>query len=306
MRRMENRIMSKMKKIICNTLAIASASACLGLATACETAHPEVEMTITFNGVDYPLEYELYRNIAPSTVNHFLWLVDNDYYNGLCVHNYSASTYKMYTGAYSVATEEDDEDGLTYKEYYTEIANFENYANFPVSVWQDDAKAKPLYTLAGEFDANGFTVENGAKKQSFGSLTMYYEDKDSKDKVYVPYRSEEKEGEMARREYKYNSATSQFYISLNSADVTNSKYCTFATLSEDSVDVLKDLQTAIAEYIEATYDVEEGESATSEFTTKHSVAVDMDDPYTGAKNSTKDFLVPNEPIVIKDITTKKY
>ncbi len=298
--------MSKMKKIICNTLAIVSASACLGLATACETAHPEVEMTITFNGVDYTLEYELYRNIAPSTVNHFLWLVDNDYYNGLCVHNYSTSTYKMYTGAYSVATAEDDEDGLTYKEYYTEIAKFENYADFPVSVWQDESKTKPMYTLAGEFDAAGFKVENGAKKQTFGSLTMYYEEKDCKDKIYVPYRSEDKEGEIARREYKYNSATSQFYISLNAAEVTNSKYCTFATLTEDSVEELKKLQTAIAEYIEATYDVEEGESAASEFTTERSVIVDQDDPYTGAKNKTKDFLVPNEPIVIKDITTKKY
>ena len=86
---MENEIMSKkmMKKIVCNTLAVLSASACLGLATACETAHPEVEMTIVFNEKEYVLEYELYRNIAPSTVNHFLTLVDNDYYNGLCVHN---------------------------------------------------------------------------------------------------------------------------------------------------------------------------------------------------------------------------
>ena len=295
-----------MKKIVCNTLAVLSASACLGLATACETAHPEVEMTITFNGVDYTLEYELYRNIAPSTVEHFLWLVDNDYYNGLCVHNYDASSLKMYTGAYSVATDAEDEDGLTYKEYYTTIAGFENYADFPVSVWQDVEKTKPLYSLAGEFETNGFTVENGAKKQSFGSLTMYYTDKETKVKSYVPYRSEEKEGQMATREYKYNSATSQFYISLSTAESLNTKYCTFATLKEDSVEVLQDLQEAITNYIEDTYEVEEGESAVSEFTTKQTVTVDIDDPYTGDKNKTQTFLVPNEPIVIKEIMTKKY
>ena len=291
------------KKIICNTLAVLSASACLGLATACETAHPEVEMTITFNGNNYFLEYELYRNIAPSTVNHFLWLVDNDYYNGLCVHNYDASAYKMYTGAYTVA---DDEDGIAYKEYYTEIAKFENYKDFPVSAWQTSDAKTPLYTLAGEFETNGFTVENGAKKQSFGSLTMYYNEQTTKAKAYVPYQNEDKKGQVATREYKYNCATSQFYISLSTAETTNKKYCTFATLTEDGVKELEKLQDAIADYIDEHYEVEEGESAVAEFTEKRSVVVDSDDPITQGSGKTVNFLVPNEPIVIKDITTKKY
>ena len=295
-----------MKKIICNTLAVLSASACLGLATACETAHPEVEMTITFNGQDYVLEYELYRNIAPSTVNHFLWLVDNDYYNGLCVHNYDASALKMYTGAYTTEKAEDDTYELKYKEYFTEIAKFENYADFPVSVYKDLAAQTPLYTLAGEFDANGFTVENGAKKQSYGALTMYYNEKGTKAKAYVPYQNEDKKGEVATREYKYNSATSEFFISLATTETTNTKYCTFATLKEDSVEVLQDLQDAIADYIEDTYTVEEGESLVAEFTTKQSVKVDTDDAIVGGNGKTVSYLVPNQPIVIKEITTTKY
>ena len=294
------------KKIICNTLAVLSASACLGLATACETAHPEVEMILTFNGVDYTLEYELYRNIAPSTVNHFLWLVDNDYYNGLCVHNYDASSMKMYTGAYEVAKEDDDADGINYINYFEKIATFENYADFPVSVWKDSQKTTPLYTLAGEFEANGFTVENGAKKQSFGSLTMYYNEKGTKAKAYVPYRSEEKAGEMATREYKYNSATSEFYINLSTTQSSNSKYCTFATLKDDSVEVLQDLQDAINDYIESTYEEEEGTSTTAQFTTKHSVVVDTADEIVAGSGKTVSYLVPNEAIVIKEIFTKKY
>ncbi|MBO5736322.1 MAG: peptidylprolyl isomerase [Clostridia bacterium] len=295
------------KKIICNTLAVLSASACLGLATACETAHPEVEMTLTFNGVDYTLEYELYRNIAPSTVNHFLWLVDNDYYNGLCVHNYDASAMKMYTGAYSVATEDGDADGLTYKNYFEEIATFENYADFPVSVWSSSALGdSKLYTLTGEFEANGFTVENGAKKQTFGSLTMYYNEKSTKKKAYVPYKSEEKEGQVATREYKYNAATSEFFISLSTTESKSSKYCTFATLKEDSVEVLQDLQTAISEYIEKTYEVDEGESAATQFTTKQNVVVDGEDPYNEGNTKTVSYNVPNESIVIKEMFTKKY
>lgn len=295
-----------MKKIVCNTLAVLSASACLGLATACETAHPEVEMTITFNGEEYKLEYQLYRKVAPSTTEHFMWLVDNDYYNGLCVHNYDDAGSKMYTGAYSVATAADDADGIEYKEYYKTIAGFEDYANFPVSVWQDAEKTKPLYSVYGEFETNGFSVTNGAKKQEYGSLTMYYHDKDTKAKAYAPYLSEEKAGQVATREYKYNSATSQFYISLSQTASTNSKYCTFATLKEDSVEVLQDLQEAIADYVAENYEVEDGESAISEFTTKHSVAVDVDDPYAASKTKTQNFLVPNEPIVITDITVTKY
>ena len=292
-----------MKKLVCNTMAVLSVSACLGVATACETAHPEVEMTIVFNDKEYVLEYELYRNIAPSTVNHFLTLVDKDYYDGLCVHNYDDASAKMYTGVYSVATDASDEDGLTYKPYYETVAKYEN---FPVSVWMDAEKSKPLYSVYGEFDANGFTVENGAKKQSYGSLTMYYFEKDTKAKAYAPYLSEEKAGEVATREYKYNSATSQFYISLSTTVSASSKYCTFATLKEDSVEVLQELQEAIADFAEEAYAVEDDESAISEFTTKHTVAVDIDDPIVGNKTKTQNFLVPNEPIVIKEIVTKKY
>ena len=294
-----------MKKIVCNALAVLSASACLGMATACETAHPEMEMTITFNGHPYVLEYQLYRKVAPKTVEHFMWLVDNDYYNGLCVHNYDDVGSKMYTGAYSAATETDDADGLVYKEYYKTIAGFENYASFPVSAWKNSEKTEALYSVYGEFEANGFSVENGAKKQSYGSLTMYYHDKDTKAKAYTPYLSEEKAGQIAAREYKYNSATSQFYISLSMTETTNTKYCTFATLKEDSVEVLQDLQEAIADYV-SDYEVEEGESAISEFTTKQTVSVDLDDPYVGSKAKTQNFLVPKEAIEIKDITITKY
>ena len=290
-----------MKRIACNAVAVLGAAACLCTATACETAHPEVEMTISFNGNDYTLEYELYRKVAPSTVEHFMALVENDYYNGLCVHDYDDSGLKMYTGAYSVATDAEDEDGLTYKSYYEVV---QGYENFPISVWQDSAKSTPLYTVYGEFDANGFQVENGAKKQSYGSLTMYYHDKSTTAKAYVPYLNADKEGELATRQYKYNSATSQFYISLSTNETSNSQYCTFATLSEDSVEVLEDLQDAIADYIAENYGEEE--DANAAFTTEQEVTVDEDDLYVGKKAKAQKFDVPNEPIVIKEVKVTKY
>ena len=290
------------KRMACNVLAIASVCACVGTFTACETSHPKVEMTIEFNGEEYTLDYKLYRKIAPSTVAQFLWLADNGYYDGLCIHDYDSSGAKLYTGAYKAAGADDD-DGLEYVPYYETIKTFKNYADFPVSVWMNEDKATPTYTVYGEFSNNNFTVENGALKQSFGSLTMYYTDKDTEDRVYTTYLGGDRKGETVAREYKYNSATSQFFISLSETTASSAKYCTFATLDEDSEDILEDLEDAIEDYIEAEY----GEEATVEdFVTEQSVTVDEDDPFVGKKAKKATYEVPNKPIVIKKITVKKY
>lgn len=295
-----------MKRIACSVLAFASVAACATTATACETSHPKVEMTIEFNGGSYTLEYKLYRKLAPSTVKQFLWLAGNGYYDELCVHNYDSTGLKMYTGGYSVAKDEGDEDGLEYRPYYETIAKFENYADFPVSVWMNDDKTDPTYTVYGEFSDNAFTVDNGALKQSYGSLTMFYHTKNTDEKVYTPYLRKDKEGELAPRAYKYNSATSLFYISLSTSESTNTKYTTFATLEGDSVEVLESLQEAIADFIEAEYGTDEEEATASDFTTQYTVKVDEDDPFVGDNEPTQSFRVPNEPIVIKSVKVLKF
>ena len=58
----------KMKRIVSSSLAALSIIACAGTVTACESAHPEVEMTLIFNGEPYVLEYELYRNSKYTSV----------------------------------------------------------------------------------------------------------------------------------------------------------------------------------------------------------------------------------------------
>lgn len=291
-----------MKKMVCGVLAVSSVLACAGTMTACETSRPEVEIQIEFNGVPYTLDYQLYRKIAPATVNHFLWLAGNGYYDGLCVHHFeNSSRQRMYTGGYSYA-----EGELTYKDYYNVIKGYSNYSEFPTSVWMDEAKTNPLYTLRGEFTNAKFTVEKGALKESFGSLTMYYHDKDTKDKVYIPYAKAEKEGDMARREYKYNSATSLFYISLTESEISNAGYCTFATIDEDSVDKLKDFQADLNDYIQEEYGSEDKTASVSDFTSSETVHVDADDPVIGDKEKRVSFLVPNAPIIIKKVTVKKY
>lgn len=285
-----------MKKILCGALSAVSVFGCLATATACETARPKVEMEIEFNGETYTLEYELYRKLAPSTVNQFLWLAGNGYYDGLCVHDYNASSYtRMYTGAYSYSAENE----LVYKPYYDTIKNFENYGDFPVSVWMHSDKANPTYTVYGEFADNNFSVKNGNLKETFGSLTMYYFDKDTTAKVYTPYLKEEKEGELAARAYKYNSATSMFFITLSEGTTNNTKYCTFATLEEDSVEVLKEFKEDLDEFI-ATFESKD------DFVTKTEMLIDQDDPFVGTKKTKKTFNTPNSAIVIKKVTVKKY
>lgn len=289
-----------LKKITCCALAAVGAFACAGTMTACETSHPEVQIQIEFNDTTYKLNYKLYRKIAPSTVEHFLWLADNGYYDGLCVHDYDASGSKMCTGGYTYSAEESLYGGLTYKKYYDVIATYSNYEKFPTSVWRNSDKSNPLYTLVGEFDSNDFTVESDALQESFGSLTMYYTPKTITDSVYVPYQKKSRKGEMRRVAYKYNSATSMFYISLTETDKTNAGYCTFATLKSGSVDDLEDLQAAINEYIAANYDEKE------DFVAKESVIVDKDDAFIGDRTNTATYDIPQEPIIIKSIKVKKY
>lgn len=286
-----------MKRITCGALALASVAACGSTLAACETSHPEVEMVIEFEGETYTLDYTLYRKVAPTTVNHFIWLAENGYYDGLCVHDYDADNLKMYTGAYSVATEEDDEDGLAYKDYYDFVKSSSDYGNFPHSVWRDEDKTMPLYTLYGEFESNKVTVENGALKESFGTLTMYYNSKTTIERVYGK-RVDGEDGEVSKREYKYNSATSMFYISMVTTETATSDYCTFAKLDEDSVSVLEDLQAAINAYV--------GEEEDDEFTSAHTVRVDEDDMIVGETVKEVKFDVPNSPIVIKSVKVTKY
>lgn len=276
-----------LKRFISTALAITSVCACTATLTACETPHPEVEITLSFNDETYTLDYVLYRNITPSTVNHFLALAENEYYDGLCVHDYSSDA--LYTGAYSFKNEK-----LVYKKYFEEVASY-----IPQTVWLDSEKTSPTYTLYGEFESNNFSVENGELSESFGALVMYYSDKNTESEVYV---QRNQDGKLVPRTYEKNSATSQFFINLKEKTSTNNDYCVFATLKEGSVSVLKDLQTAIADYISDTY----GEDGEDEFVTEMKMDIDEDDEVLGGNGSIETYDVPNEPIVVTSVKVKKY
>ena len=285
-----------MKKIVSGALALTSVFACAGTLTACETAHPEFTMKVSFNGETYELDYYLYRNVAPATTKHFIWLVENNYYDGLCIHDYTDT--RMYTGAYAAATDENDSDGVVSRNYFDFVKSSKNLASFPHSVWEDREKTMPLYTVRGEFTNNSFKVESGAFNPSFGSLTMYYASNAATDDVYVEYESEDN---MRPAAYQYNSATSMFYISLENA-TAQSGYCTFALLQDGEASVLKALQSDIEEYIDNNY----GEDGKSEFTETESLTFGVGDMLLDDYEKTLSCKVPKAAIVIESIKITKY
>jgi cyclophilin family peptidyl-prolyl cis-trans isomerase len=278
-------IMSKtMKRIISNALAAIALTACVGTFGACETNQPKVRLTVAFNGEKYELEYTMYRKVTPTTVKHFLALVENGYYDGLCVHDYNEAN-AMHTGAYIYNTQSKE---LEYKDYYATVASY-----LPQSVWLDKEKQQPTYTLYGESKANDFEVKNGALQEQFGALVMTYETMDEVKDVYV----ERNDGAgVSRRDYKENSATSKFYISLSSTVKTNEDYCVFATLTDSGIEELKELKQAIADYAEKTYE------NTSNFTSKK--YGEIKDKLIGDSEEAYD--VPNAPIVIEDAEVIKW
>ena len=278
------------KKILCTALAVTSAFASLATLTACETSNPEVKMTVTFNGKDYELNYKLFRKLAPTTTTHFLELVDAGYYNGLCVHDYSSTEWE--TGAYTYDATKTDNGGLVYKDYFAIAPTL----NLTQTVWKDEERKTPTYTVYGEFSKNKFEVENGKVVNGFGALTMRYTDKGDHADTQAWVKLSDESG-YTWKDYGYNSATSMFSINVSTTSTTLSDYCTFAELDEDSVEVLEDLKAAIADYI--------GDQSEDEnFTVETEAVINAEDVY--AHEDEVFFNTPVKPIKIETITVEKW
>lgn len=279
------------KKLIATTLAATSVLSAAAMFAGCESDRPEIEMQIAFNGETYSLEYTLYRKLAPQTVAHFLALVDGkdgkSYFDGLCIHDFTSE--RWYTGGYSY-----NEGELAYKEYYDVV---KTYANFPTNVFKADQET-PTYTVYGEFSNNDFVVQSGALKETFGSLSMYYTNKSEYDATVYVNRND---GEgKSRKSYTYNSATSLFYINMDDGSSVNSAYCTFATLNDDSVQTLQDLQAAVNAYIEDNFD------ETDDFTESVTVYADQDDYVVGSEGQDVAYKVTKKAIEIVSVKVTKY
>lgn len=294
--------LKKFRRIFC-AVAIAGAAAALPLMSGCNTAHPEAEITLEFNGVTYVLEYKMYRNMYPQTVQHFIELADSGFYNDTIIHNYNSSS-AWYGGgyAYSENYEEAYEEGVEgLQDYLDDNLKEASYAALAASgaltpsVYVDNnLYDTPLNTLIGEFTNNQHKIENGALKKSFGALSMYYTSKTLPDDVSgVVLLDKQGSDKGVRGEYKYNCTTSLFYIQTStSTSSADSSYCLFAELQ--NTDDLTEMRTAISAEI------------TSSDTQEVQTYVDYYDYFVEARTNEVTYTLTQKPIIVRSVKITKY
>lgn len=274
--------------------------------TGCKNdGHAEAEITIEYDGVSYVLEYTMYRNMYPQTVQHFIELADNGFYNNTIIHDYQTSNW--YGGGYKYV-ESDEEDAkasysyayandslLEYLESNSKEKEYDTLADpakgiITPSVYGDlrDGKlANPYKTLIGEFSSNQHKIENGALKNSYGALKFYYTTisaDEGKKHVYL-----DKQGSPlgVMGEYRYNSATSLFTIQTGTSTASDSTHCIFATL--DNTDTLKSLRTAVTK----NYEYED-------------VKAYVYDELLGTNKVEATYRIRLKPIIVRSVRITKY
>lgn len=282
------------------TIAAVSMLAMVG----CDTKYPEVTITYEFNGKKYEVEYMLTRNGAPQTVRHFIELADAGYYDGTVIHDYNNNGLYLYGGGYVL-----DENGeLEEKDYWTEVKKLENEgANFTQTVFMEGDKT-PLYTVRGEFSANGVKKNNKSYYHNqAGTLVMYYMDKGSDTTRVGTVRSdggENNDGEDYQEGdyYKYNSATSLFYTFTSTGGAKtelDDTYCAFGRT--------KDFEQ-LQKLLNAVSDVMSERDEENPFLVKQDIILNQHDPFDLIRNGkiSATYSVPDIPITIVSVKVNKY
>ena len=326
--------MSKKIKKACLAAALAALVGVSAGAAACGTSkHPSARITIEFNSETYVIDYMLYRNMYPQTVQHFIELADAGFYNDTLIHDYKSSDW--FSGAYSYNAPQDvaDENGqvssiatdyiASYsrsamrdyleanskeQEYYDLVTAGIKSGKFSASVFSrtiydgdkeivsvDDA----IPTVIGEFSNNGHKIKDDkGLKSSYGSLKMFYYSKDVQP-IYV----KDSFGDIRNGDYGNNCATSLFAMQVtNSSSYDSNKYAIFGQLKNDkSRDVLKDLTDAISDYATSL-------SSSASWSTSVAMQVDKLDKFAdeGGRDIDVNFTVVSMPLIVRTVKITKY
>ena len=307
--------MSKKIKRALITLAIASVVTCSTALSACtiKTDHPQVKITVSFLEKKYEIDYTLYRNMYPQTVQHFIELTDAGFYNNMIVHDYQDDS-DWFSGAYSYSEEHKDlyvastfsqylENTYKEAEYYALFADGKLSPSVYSQPSYDDkgeitvSKTDALPTLIGEFSNNNHSIKKGELRASFGALKMFYYNKSSSEKKATVQNWA---GEIFTQDYKYNCATSVFSMQVGGSSYGSSSYCVFGKLKNDKAeDVLNKLMDAVEEYRE--------EVSSSKFETSGvETRVDTLDAFAEFGETEVKFTMTSEPIIIKSVKVTKY
>lgn len=294
--------------VVCVAGSVAAASACN-----IETDHPEVQITVEFNGASYDLNYTLYRNMYPNTVRHFLELAENGYYSDMLVHDYRSNDW--ITGGFKYSGQEYadavETNGLVdYLESHSaeqQYMDLFHAGKLTTTVYSNQtldgndnwvlSAENALPTLIGEFRNNiNQEIEQGARTASYGSLKMYYYTKSSTGKVYVTPTSDQN----IMADYKNNCATSLFAMQVSQSSALNADdYCVFGNLT--NAQTLTDLLNAVNDRLA---------QLTSETISVTSVSVDnlvetfSQEP--SDRGLLESFTLSGEPLVIKSVKVTGY
>lgn len=272
-----------------------------------QSNNPEVTITYSFNGEDYEVDYILSRSDAPMTVQHFIELADAGFYDGLVVHDYQDYTLK--SGGYRLTNGALEE--VNYLEAVKALGA-EKDVTFTQSVWADEERTVPLYSVYGEFSANGVEQEYGKQyAHSAGALVMYYTQKKeaggTDEQVWVQRADggADNDGNAYQQlGYEYNSITSLFYtFTGESRSEADAKYCVIGKAKDYTEQMTNGLLAAISDY-EDTLDEEDS------FTTSlKNQKLNAYDHFRSAQTAglTADYETPIDmPIVVKSVKVTKY
>ncbi len=294
------------RRIAALTSTVIVGAAALAMFAGCTTKHPQITITYEFNGKTYEVDYTLSRNDAPKTVQHFIELADAGFYDGLVVHDFSSS--KICSGGYTLAEGGDvgDNYGLTEINYFERVKQLEQEKDitFTQSVWYDEARTQPTYTVYGEFVGNGaYTQYQRENSYTKGALVMDYTQKGGNNPVWVERADGGKgnDGEAYQQaKYTLNSATSLFYTFTGESGTSSvaSNYCVFGMAKDYSQ--IQELLDAITEYEDT---LQEGS-----FTeTVEDYLLNQYDTHFELGDYTTDFsLAVDKPIKIKSVEVTKY
>ena len=309
--------------------ALVSVSA--GVSACGTTKHPNARITIEFNEKSYVIDYMLYRNMYPQTVQHFIELADAGFYDEIIVHDYKSAEWV--SGAYSYNAEfgegEDRartdydvsysrgamaeylEANCKEKEYYSLVTEGIKKGDFTASVYKGsipdtDSNGNVLLsadyalpTVIGEFSANKHTIENDkGLTASYGSLKMFYYKKDVKS-VFVQNGA----GQVLYGDYNYNCATSLFSMQVSNSPLYDANnYAVFGQLKNDAAkDALQELTEAISDYITTL-------GSSLKWSTSASMKVDREDTYAeeGGRDIEVSFTVPSMPLIVRSVKITKH
>ena len=326
--------MSKKINKLCAAVALAALVGVSAGVSACGTSkHPNAKITIEFNNKTYVLDYTLYRNMYPQTVQHFIELADAGFYNDTIIHDYKSSDWFGGGYSYNASEKDTDENGEEFymptdyvsafsrsgemkrylevnskeKEYYNLVNAGLKDGSFSASVYKsmtydsdlnytvDIANALP--TVIGEFSTNGHSIEdNKGLKASYGTLKMYYYSKDDKSSVYV----KDSFGAIMPRTYDYNCATSLFALQVNrSSSYDANNYAVFGQLKNDKA------QTALEALTDAIDDYRSSQTSSSSWTSTVQMYVDNEDAL-GIGEIDTSFTVISVPIIVRSIKITKH